>query len=389
MNERLTALRRGGDGNLLIYAESETDSDLYYATQFLVPDPVAYLELNGEKILLVKSLEYGRAGDQAQVDRVVSTSPFEEELRARDEHTHWTRLLDLFLESQATKVEKQFAVPANFPLGSAERLRELGYQLTVCPSPLFPERTVKTPEEAEAIERSQRGAEACMEFVIDLLRRSEIRGDLLHLDGQLLTAERTRFEAHKFLLDLGLVATNTIIAGGDQGCDGHHRGSGPLPAHKTIVIDIFPRCVETRYWGDLTRTVVRGEISDAVRRLYRDVLEAQEAALALLRDGQDGENVHRTVVDLFEAQGNPSVERDGRKTGFIHSTGHGVGLDIHEAPSVGRLKSPLKTGHVVTIEPGLYYPGVGAVRIEDLVVITADGHRNLTRLPKDSVDVCN
>ncbi|MCH2365290.1 MAG: M24 family metallopeptidase, partial [Planctomycetes bacterium] len=146
--------------------------------------------------------------------------------------------------------------------------------------------------------------------------------------------------------------------------------------------DIFPQSEETRYWGDMTRTVVRGKASDEARKLYQDVFDAQDGAIKQLRDGACGKEIHQGIVELFEARGNKTEERDGSKVGFFHGTGHGVGLDIHENPRLGKVGHELKTGHVITIEPGLYYPGVGGVRIEDLLVVTEDGHHNLTSFPK-------
>lgn len=367
--------------DLLILADSETDSDLFHATGFLVPDPLIYLELGGEKLLLVNDLEYGRALAQARVDRVVSITPLEEKLRSEGQPARLSRVLDLFLKEAGVQ---ELTVPASFPLGQAESLRELGYRLKVRQDPFFRERPYKTPEEVDAVRKSQQAAEACMGFVVDHLRRSEIRGErLIGEGGEPLTSEWLRTEAHKFLLDRGYIATTTIIAGGDQGCDPHLPGSGPLPAHQTIIIDIFPRSMETRYWGDITRTVVRGRASEAVKKLYRDVEAAQEAALGLLRHGVQGGDVHQAVVDLLASRGNPTEQRNGKKVGFFHGTGHGVGLDLHELPRIGKVDYRLEAGSTVTVEPGLYYPGVGGVRLEDLVVITEDGHLNLTSFPKE------
>ena len=379
--------------DVLIWADSESDSDLYHATGFLVPDPLAYLELNGEKVLLVRDLEYGRALRESRVDRVVSTTPYEEALRSEGKTPHPELIIDRFLRDGpargASGSGRRFLVPERFPLGMAEKLRELGWRLAVREDPFFPERTIKTDEEVGRIRRSQQDAEAAMERVRELLARSAIRDGILHIDGAPLTAEAVRFEALKLLLERGSIGLEMIVAGGEQGCDPHQRGSGPLPANETIIVDIFPRSLETRYWGDITRTFVRGKASGEVKRLYRDVLDAQELALGLLRSGAEGQAIHQAVTDFFTSRGDATEERDGRKTGFIHGTGHGVGLDIHELPRMGKIGTRLEAGNVVTVEPGLYYPGVGAVRIEDLVVVTDDGHRSLTTFPKslDTLEV--
>jgi Xaa-Pro aminopeptidase len=204
----------------------------------------------------------------------------------------------------------------------------------------------------------------------------------LYENGSLLTAERLRLQIQKFLLERECLAAEVIVAPGDQGSDPHQRGKGPLLAGRTIVLDIFAQSMPHRYWGDMTRTVVRGRATDAVRRLYRDVEDAQALAFSLIRAGADGTGIHEAVVRHFQERGHENGERRGRKTGFIHGTGHGLGLEIHEAPRLGKVGTRLCAGNVVTVEPGLYYPGVGAVRLEDAVVVTRTGCRNLNRFPK-------
>ena len=369
----------------LFISDSESDSDLFWVTDFLVGDSLIYVELDGRKILLVSDLEHGRASKDARVDEVVSMSPFEERLRADGTAVTLAHIADLFLRERlrGAPSDVEFAVPSSFSHFHAKRLIELGYRLNPREAPFYRDRVVKTPAEIEAIAASQKAAEEAMAFVVETIRQSEIRDGLLWRGETPLTADWLRREAHKLLLELDCHAVNTIIAGGDQGCDPHQRGTGPLPAHRTIIIDIFPRSLATRYWGDISRTVVRGRVSAAVRKLYADVLAAQEHAIAALRDGVCGQAVHQSVLDLFASRGQVTESRNGTKVGFIHSTGHGVGLDIHEAPRIGRTKCEIRAGHTVTIEPGLYYPGVGAVRLEDLLVVEAGGARNLTSFPKD------
>ena len=286
--------------NLLIIADSETDADLYHATKFFVTVTVIYLETAGKKILFLNDLEYGRGRAEARVDEIVSTTPYEEKLRAQKEPVRLTSVLDLYLKEHEIR---ELTVPSSFPFGHAERLKEKGYSLKLRDDPFFPVRTVKTAEEIRAIEETQRHAEAATDLAVSILRRSEIRGDWLHFEGQALTAEKLRLEIHKLLLELECHASNTIVAGGDQGADPHHRGSGPLPAHKTIILDIFPQSMRSRYWGDMTRTVVRGKASPAVKKLYQDVLAAQQLAFSLIKDGVDGQVVHEAVATLFKERG--------------------------------------------------------------------------------------
>jgi Xaa-Pro aminopeptidase len=172
------------------------------------------------------------------------------------------------------------------------------------------------------------------------------------------------------------------VAGGEQACDPHNEGNGPLPAHRSIIFDVFPRSASSRYFADMSRTVVRGTPGAELKKLYQTVQDAQEEAITKIKDGADGMKIHRGICDRFEKAGYKTGLINGRMQGYFHGTGHGVGLDIHEAPRISRTGSLLQEGHVVTVEPGLYYPGLGAVRIEDMVLVTADGCRNLTNFPK-------
>jgi Xaa-Pro aminopeptidase len=134
----------------------------------------------------------------------------------------------------------------------------------------------------------------------------------------------------------------------------------------------------------MTRTVLKGEAPEKLKEMYEAVHAAQEAAFAVLRPGILYSDVHNAACDEFEKRGYGTIRSDS-KVGFIHSTGHGVGLDIHELPSVSLQEVEVEQGHVVTIEPGLYYPELGGIRIEDMVVITADGFENLTKMEKEFV----
>lgn len=115
--------------------------------------------------------------------------------------------------------------------------------------------------------------------------------------------------------------------------------------------------------------------------MYETVLAAQKKAFGMVKPGVKAADVHNAICDLFEEHGYDTY-RSGSKAGFIHSTGHGVGLDIHELPSVGENEALLEAGNVITIEPGLYYPEIGGIRLEDMVLVTENGCQNLTGLEK-------
>ena len=202
----------------------------------------------------------------------------------------------------------------------------------------------------------------------------------LKWSGKMLTSEILRAEIDSAVLRAGGVPTNTIVAGGDQACDPHERGFGPLVADSLIIFDIFPRDAKSGYWGDLTRTVVRGRASDEQRKLWNTVKAGQALALRRIKAGVDGMSIHKAIQQLFTERGFPTEVRDGRNVGFFHGTGHGLGLEIHEYPRLQKVT--LKAGQCLTVEPGLYYPGLGGVRLEDVVIVESDGCRILSRFPK-------
>lgn len=365
---------------ILFIAASESDSNLYYATQFIAPDPFIYLEIKGERLLVMSDLEMDRARSQAAVDRVVSYSEFERQAQAQGVVSPGTiDVIHLLLQQAGVR---ELLVPANFPFGHATRLQELGYRLTPKRDPFYERRVVKTAEEVRHIEAVQRATEEAVAAAHDALRRTDIRQDTLWLDGEPLTSERIKQLINVALMERSCIAQHTIVAGGEQACDPHHEGNGPLPAHRSIIFDVFPRSATTRYFADMSRTVLRGTASGELTRLYHTVKDAQEEAISKVRDGADGQKIHEGICARFEQAGYKTGVVNGRMQGYFHGTGHGVGLDIHEAPRISRNGSILQEGHVVTVEPGLYYPGLGAVRIEDMVLVTRDGCRNLTNYPK-------
>ena len=221
-----------------------------------------------------------------------------------------------------------------------------------------------------------------MDVAVGALRAADVRDGVLTLEGEVLTSERVKRMIAAHLLERDYLAQHTIVAGGDQGCDPHEQGHGPLRADTAIIIDIFPRSITTRYHGDLTRTVVKGEASAALRDQYGAVRAAQEEAVASIRAGVEGPAVHARVCSLFEARGYRTGAVGGRMQGFFHGTGHGLGLEIHEPPRVSKIPATLQAGNVVTVEPGLYYPSGGGVRLEDVVVVTETGCTNLVKYPK-------
>ncbi|MBF0181042.1 MAG: aminopeptidase P family protein [Magnetococcales bacterium] len=375
------------DAGRLIYAASESAADLYYATRFFAPDPFLYLEEPGRGVthMATSALEVDRARRTARCDRVHDWA----EIRGRWQVAHpeeQPTLEDLAAFFVVEQGIARLRVPGDFPLLMADRLRAAGLVVIPEAEPFWPERAFKTPEEVEAIEAALEVTARGMEAGIGMIRAARIGdGDgALWLDGEPLTSERVRGEIHACLVRLGAAPHHTIVSGGAQGADPHEVGSGPLFARQPIILDIFPRMEGSGYWGDMTRTVCRGEAPDRVRRAWEAVRAAQEVAFGRVRDGVSGREVHEAVTDSLTQAGFPTGTHPetGRQEGFFHGTGHGLGLEIHESPRIGGKDQTLLAGHVVTVEPGVYYPDMGGVRLEDVVVVEPDGCRNLTRYPK-------
>jgi Xaa-Pro aminopeptidase len=363
----------------LIYAASETDADILYPTAFFAPDPFLFVQKGRKRILVMSDLELDRARQQATVDRVLSwtklAAPLERDGRrapAASVIAHVLRGLGL----------RRVSVPRSFPLGLARELERQRIRIDVAPDPFWPERELKQPSEVRAIEASLRAAEAGLQAGIEALKACRIRGGWLWRDGRRFTAEDLRSTVNTRMMADGFVPAHTICAPGDQAVDPHEGGHGPIRAHQPVVMDIFPRSEATGYFGDLTRTVVRGRASFRLHELYAIVHEGVRLGHRMLRDGVEGRQVHRAIEALFERQGYRTGVRNGRMQGFFHGTGHGLGLEIHEAPSIGKRACVLRAGHVVTVEPGLYYLGLGGVRIEDVALVKKTGSRCLTRVPK-------
>lgn len=364
----------------LIYAAPSVDSNILYATQFHAHDPFLYFQVRGKTFAVMSNLEIDRARAEAAVDQVLSLSESMKTLRSRGvKNPGISDVAALLMRSHRVRRAR---VPGNFPLLLGDEIRAKGFSLEPSPEPFFPRRRRKSPVEIRHIQGVQRATEKAMAVAIAQLRRAKARDGRLWLDGEVLTSERLRFAIEAALLERGCIAEGTIVSGGEQCCQPHHRGSGPLRPNETIIIDVFPRSASTFYFADMTRTVVKGRASDRVRSLYDAVLAAQKRALSSIQVGVSGSTIHRVVVKEIARRGYRTSFENGRWQGFFHGTGHGVGLDLHERPRMGAVGDPFVEGDVVTVEPGLYYPGIGGVRIEDLVVVGKRGARNLTRFPK-------
>ncbi|MEC4677573.1 MAG: Xaa-Pro peptidase family protein [Nitrospirota bacterium] len=368
------------NSNVLMVAGSETDANIYYASHFLAPDPFIYLQTKGTSYLLMNDLELDRARAQSDVAQVLPYSKYEAQAKSSGiESPRLSDVLSLFMLEQSVS---QWIVPANFSLRLGDALRKQGHTLLTKDEPFFEARALKTETEVEAMREAQIAIEDALDSTLDLLRRAEIKDGLLVLEGETLTSQSVRRHLDLALMKKDCIAQHTIVSCGVDACDPHNEGSGPLRAHESIIFDIFPRSNKTRYHADMTRTVLKGKAPDALKRLYDTVLEGQLLGISQVKKGANGREIHQNIMHCFEKKGYKTGLIDGRMQGFFHGTGHGIGLDIHEPPRISKAEHVLQTGEVVTVEPGLYYPNIGAVRIEDMVLVEDTACRNLTTYPK-------
>ncbi len=365
----------------LLYADTARSADLLYFGRFDVPDPFIAFAARGRKVAVLSALEYGRAKKSSGFDRVLPLEPWLEKARVAFPRTKVGAAEVIAVLARRQRL-RGFTVPEDFPAGLLDRLRAHGLKINVAAGAFFPERELKTPAEAAAIREGNRCSALGLAAAERLLRASQVRGNRLFHQGAPLTSERLKVAIETACLEAGALSVGTIAAGGDQACDPHERGSGLLRPHELIIVDIFPRVSATGYHGDMTRTFLKGRASDAQRRLVAAVRDAQLAALSRVRAGANGRDVHAACVALFAQRGYQTKRTARGSVGFFHGTGHGLGLAVHEPPRMSStVDYVLKQGSVVTVEPGLYYPGLGGCRIEDVVQVTARQPRMLSSYP--------
>ena len=316
--------------------------------------------------VVVSELEFGRATRQIPHAKVWTAAQLSSAPTFKRSLGGWAVAL------LRHKKIRHVLVRGDFPLSAALFLKKHGIRVETGAN-VYPNRMIKTPEEIRKIRHVQRAARVAVREATRLIKSSTIDGKgHLIADGKPLTSERVRERIRETVLKFGCLDVGTIVAGGRQGADPHEVGTGVLRANEFIVIDVFPYHLEYGYWGDITRTVMRGKPTKEQARMYKAVAKAQRLGLSLVKPGAKCCDVHRRVAECLKDAGfeTTTCGEGGTPIGFFHGTGHGVGLEIHEAPSLSlRCDTVLKEGMVVTVEPGLYYPELGGVRIEDLVVV--------------------
>ena len=370
-----------GEAPLLLISGGESDVDFYYATRFDLERGV-YFRSDREEVLVASRMEAERASATTQVAQVLDAFengyPF-----TADTYVNWATVAANLLESRG--VTEARASP-RLHAGYLRELEARGIKLQIQKDLFVAERRHKSQEEANAIHSAQRAAEAACVEVIGILGTADIRDGKLWSDGRPLTSEHLMAEAQFALAEIGYAPGDLIIAGSPGSAMGHYNGEGQINANAPVVIDIFPRGKRSRYCGDLTRTVVVGEVSEQVTKMHAAVFEALEAAAATVRAGVDAREVQRAAARVLVERGYGTITPgfEGNQQGPImnHSLGHGVGLEVHEAPTVGDVEFVLEEGDVITLEPGLYLKDLGGIRVEDTGMVTRDGFRNFTSISR-------
>ncbi len=361
----------------IIYAASERCADLLYITSFHAPDPFLWVRVGDQEMVVVSPLEFGRAVKQARKGiEVLSFAAAKKRFKARNAKPE-----TLIAEIGRMLRVRRWLVPDDFPHGLAQRLSRRKIHVQTPRSAFFPERETKTRQEVAGITAGIRLAEAGLKAAVGILRQARIRNGMVYTGTDVLTAETLRGEIEATISRLGGIAAHTIVAPGRQGADPHNAGFGPIAADQTLIIDIFPRVTRTGYFGDLTRTLVKGKAPRLVKKAFAAVRKARNYAQSVIREGASGKAIHDKVTEMLTQAGFDTDAKANPPVGFFHGTGHGLGLEIHEPPRVSTVDQTLVSGHVVTVEPGVYYPEWGGVRLEDVVVVQKRGCRTLTAAP--------
>jgi Xaa-Pro aminopeptidase len=373
--------------DVLIHGDTIRSPELRHEVPVTIPDPLLYAERNGDRHVVVGGFEVPRVEALGSDLHVRSPEHFGIDELLAGGMKRWEADLEVLSRAVRELGITSAVVPPTFPLELAEYLSANGVKVTTARELFAERRRAKNEAELAGIRRAQRAAEAGMRAAVALLRRAEPDGEHVRLDGELLTCERIKADVEAAFAANDSSAEEFVVSHGAQTAIGHHAGSGPIAPGEPIVLDLFPRDRASGCYADMTRTFVVGPVPEELRRYHELVREALDRALAAIRPGVTGDELHRLVCSFFEQNGQPTLLSKEPGTvladGFFHSLGHGVGLEVHEAPGLGRSGPALVVGDVLAVEPGLYRSGYGGCRLEDLVLVTADGCENLTDLPYD------
>lgn len=362
---------------------------LYHRIRFAVGDPAVLIELveqgRSTATLILRDIEMERARAHARADQVACPGQFAPAggLSGDRETATAQSAAEFLRRQQITRVTADRSLPMIY----VHALQAAGIDVDCDLDMGVSVRRAKDAEEIEHLRQSQRVTEQAIEMACSLVANAQAdRQGALHWDGAPLTSERLRAAIDTFLLVKGYTNPTSIVAGGLDGADCHNLGAGALYTGQPVIIDVFPQNRETLYYGDCTRTVVHGQVSDALVRMRDAVAAAKAAGIAAIRTGVTGQEVHEATIAVIRqhgfAVGLPAEDAPDTYCAMVHGTGHGVGLEVHEPPLLDRGGPVLVAGDAVTVEPGLYSKAIGGLRLEDLVVVTDDGCINLNQLPE-------
>ncbi|MDD1699271.1 MAG: Xaa-Pro peptidase family protein [Methanoregula sp.] len=368
------AVKKSGADAYVAYASSR-DADMRYLTHFTTSDPFVFFKKPKERgVIVVSQMETGRASREASAAVMTRTQAGFPDILKKEKDPY--RAIAAMI---AGLVGKKILIPPNFPVALANALSEHCF-LTVDTGTVMEMRSKKSRQEILVMKHVQKVTQKSMGLAVSLIRSASVKKGILHIDRQPLTAEYVKYSMHCLLLEHGCSAVDTIVSCGEETAIPHMTGTGPLRSDEPIVIDLFPVEEKSGYYADMTRTVVKGEPSTDILAMYDALRQAKQLGISRVKAGVPGSDVHQSVVDFFKDLGYES-----NTSGFVHNLGHGVGLQVHELPTVGPAGKSLVSGNVITIEPGLYYPGKGGVRLEDIGLVTAKGFEKFTVFPEDLI----
>ena len=368
------AVKTSGADAYVMYASSR-DADMRYMTHFTTSDPFVFFKRPGERgIIIVSQMETGRASREATATVMTRTQAGLPDIlkTEKDPYKATAKMI-------AGQVGKKILVPQNFPLALANSLSEY-CTILVDKGTIRSMRAKKSTHEILLMKNVQKATEKAMGLAVSMIRKASVKKGILYIEKKPLTAEFIKFSMHSLLLKYDCSAVDTIVSCGEETSIPHITGTGPLKSDEPIVIDLFPVEEKSGYYADMTRTIVKGEPSSDISEMYAALKEAQKLGISRVKAGVSGADIHQAVVDFFKDTGYESNSQ-----GFIHNLGHGVGLQVHELPTVGPAGKALESGNVITIEPGLYYKGIGGVRLEDIGVVTKKGFENFTVFPEELI----
>ncbi len=373
--------------DVLIFGDTLRSPEQRHEVPIAIPDPFLYVEHDGTRTVVISSLELARVRELEGIDAVAHEELGEHELIEQGVPREEIPTQVSLRGCQRLGVE-QAVCPPTFPLELADLLRANGIEVEADRRFFADRRRVKNSVELDGIRRAQHAAEAAMDVVREMLRGADSSNSALVLDGQPLTCERLKRAIGEVFSERDMTADEFIVSHGPQSAVGHEMGSGPIEPGEPLVVDLWPRDRETACYADMTRTFVVGEPPAELVEYHRLVLEALQRANATLKAGVGGRDLYVQTCEFFQGHGYPTgltKEPDQvLEEGFFHGLGHGVGLEVHEEPNMGiASQATLVAGDVVTVEPGLYRPGFGGCRLEDLLVVTENGAENLTDYPYD------